>query len=218
MITKLASDDHKSIESALLSLLGSRKIDKSPIKELPKSCCVQSELEVYDFDGYARSLRGKIPATVDGVLADKINSNNWLILFELKSIKKTVREYHFGKCPHGDRGNSPDETISRLQKEYKEFVIQKIEDWNFNDKINGTQKLLTEIYCKLINDIKCHKVIARCFLVLEISNKDFINYRDTFRSVTKKLASAYWGEPAFIPCEKVQDKVAFQQTVSPSNQ
>lgn len=203
-----------SIVQALADKHGGGEIVRMPMKEIDKSCCTESELEVYDFDKYAHSLGGVNPKTMDGVWAGELRAKDHLALIEMKSLKNVAREFHFGECAKVDRGDDHEETVSNCQAAFKEFVDQKIVEWDFDGKMHGTQGLLIEIEPGLLQAIQAGEVVERCFIACDLPYRDFIRYRDTFKAVLRPLASEAWGEPAAVTCSWFDNEQTLRDRVS----
>ena len=195
-----------SIVQALADKHEAGELVHAALKDIPESCCGESELEVYDMDRYAHSLGGVIPATMDGAWAGELRGKDYVVFIEMKSITKTIREFHFGKCAEEHRGRDPEETVSRCQAEFKAFVDQKISGWDFKAKMNGTQDLLNGMDAGLPSDLQSGAVAERCFIACDLSSRDFLTYRDTFKDALERLKSKEWGVPMAVPCSKLNNE------------
>lgn len=200
-----------SLAAALDAACHDGKLRHSSLGELDKSCCQNSSLEVIDFDAYAHSLGGVIPATTDGVRCDAVKDTDLLLLLEMKGLKSTELNFHHQICPEAERGETPAETTSRCLPAFQFFLNQKIRSLRLRDKLEGTRQLLEGLYQDLSQDFFRGALSGRCFLIVNFSNREIINHRAAFRAALKPLTQEHWGEPSVLPCETVNNEESFRR-------
>ena len=196
-----------SIVQALADKHAAGELVRAAMKDLKDACCKASVLEVYDMDRYAQSLnQAQPPASMDGAWVGALRGKDHLLLVEMKSLKNVALEFHYGECAKAGRGQGHEETVSRCQAEFKAFVDRKIAEWDFEAKMHGTQELLTGMDAGLADDLQSGAVVERCFIACDLSSREFINYRDTFKSVLKDLANDIWRVPMAVPCSQLNNE------------
>lgn len=202
-----------SLAATLDAACAEGKLIRSRVKALEKSCCLESELEVIDFDAYAHSVGGVIPATADGVRCDSVEHGELLLLLEMKGLKNVNLNFHYQKCKAAERGETPAETTSRCQPKFQAFLKQKILGLNLLDKQQGTQHLLEKIYPELPHDFSAGTLSGRYFLVVDFSYREIINQRSAFRAALKLLTAENWGEPSVLPCDMIHNEESLRQYI-----
>jgi hypothetical protein len=189
-----------SIVEALVSAEENGVIAKYTIKELPESCCDQSEIKVYDLDGYVRSLRMNSPSkSCDGVWVGNSKNIERVFLLEMKSISNMKIEFHRTRAVE-KRAVVPGKTVEQYPLEYRDFIKGKLSSMELGGKFEQSNELLERLYEGLSDELDSGSVKETAILLCGLSLSKFISLRHIFNSAMNEIVSPRWGKVQAIPC------------------
>jgi hypothetical protein len=183
-------------------------INKLPIKDIPKSCCPDCELEVFDLDAYSHSRGKETPASCDGLWVGEINEFVMGALIEMKGLCEVQIDFHFRKIKKKVGSDDPQATVAAFREEYREFLEKKLNDFDIKGKIVGSNQLLDELAPTFSVELRNGTAKERVFVLCNLDRAEFNSYRQLLNRVLRPLASERWGVPQAIPCYKLPNEAA----------
>lgn len=183
-------------------------VNRLPVKDLLKSCCPACELEVVDLDAYSHSRGKSTPASCDGLWAGMISDAEMAALIELKGLCEVQIEFHFLKVKDEANADDPQATVAAFRKEYREFLEDKLNEFDIQGKIEGSHVLLDELSPDFATAVLEGEARERVILLCNLDRAQFSSYRQLLNKVLRPLASERWGVPQAIPCYKLPDEAA----------
>jgi len=183
------------------------EISKCRVGDLHKSCCENSNIEVYDLDAFAHSLHlSQLPPTCDGVWAGEFNDMERLFLIEMKSISNMRIEFHHSRASRNVRGATPEETVVNGAMEFRNFVASKLQRMNFTGKFAESNTLLARLYSDLMDAIDNETIKEKAFLLCDLSPSEFRSFRHIINSALRVVASNHWGRPQAVTCRHMTEE------------
>jgi hypothetical protein len=177
-------------------------LQRKKIKELNKSCCKESNIEVIDFDyvkdEFCKSLGIQTNSSVDGIYFCK--TKNHIYLIELKSFSKWFEKYKSEKNSY---------------KNFLQFLLsekgqeKKIENKLFDSMlliacIGGLNQVDKSFYKSILDQDKS-KIKFNFLFVTNLSARDFMKYR--IANLSSRFKYKFLNRISFILCQDLEKDI-----------